>query len=88
MLAPITQILNSLLEQIKQLSTTSTSSHNMSSHHKSHHNSTDRHKHKYHNRDTKHKKGMVIIREINHTVKIRTIEHITVDKTIGQGSVK
>ena len=55
MLAPITQTLNNLLEQIKQLSTTSTSSHSTSSHHKSHHNNTDRHKHKYHNRDTKHK---------------------------------
>ena len=31
---------------------------------------------------------MVIITGINHTVKIHTIEHITVDKTIGQGSMK
>ena len=55
MLAAITQTLNNLLEQINQLSTTSTSSHSTSSHHKGHHNNTDRHKHKYHNRDTKHK---------------------------------
>ena len=55
MLAPITQTLHNLLEQIKQLSTTPTSSYSTSSHHKSHHNNTDRHKHKYHNRDTKYK---------------------------------
>ena len=54
MLAPITQTLNNLLEQLKQLSTTNTSSHSTSSHCKSHHNNTDRHRHKYHNRDTKH----------------------------------
>ena len=55
MLAPITQTLSNLLEQIKQLSTTSTSSHSTFSHHKSHHNNTDKHKHKPHNRDPKHK---------------------------------
>ena len=37
------------------LPTTSTSLLSTSSHHKSHQNNTDRHKHKYHNRDTKHK---------------------------------
>ena len=55
MLAPITQTLNNLLGQIKQSSTTSTSSHSTSSHCKNHHNNTDRHKHKYHNRDNIHK---------------------------------
>ena len=55
MLAPITQTLSNLLEQLKQLSTTSTGSHNTSSHYKSHHNNTERHRCKYSNRDTKHK---------------------------------
>ena len=55
MLTPITQTLSNLLEQLKKLSPTSTSSHSTSSHHKNHHNKTDRHKHKYHNRDTKYK---------------------------------
>ena len=53
-LAPITQTLNNLLEQLKQLSTTNTSSHSTPSHHKNHHNNTDRYRHKYYNRDTKH----------------------------------
>ena len=50
MLAPITQTLSNLLDQLKQLSMTNTNSHSTSSQHKSHHNNTDRHKHKYHNR--------------------------------------
>ena len=32
--------------------------------------------------------AMVIITETNNTVDIHTIEHITVDTTIGQGSMK
>ena len=54
MLAPITQTLNNLLQQLKQLSSTHTSLHSTSSHHRSHHNNTDKHRHKYRNRDTKH----------------------------------
>ena len=54
MLAPITQTLNSLLEQLNQLSLTPISSHSTSSHQKSHHNKTGRHKPEYHYRDTKH----------------------------------
>ena len=54
MLAPITQTLSNLLDQLQQLSMINTNSHSTSSHHKSHHNNTDRHNHKYHNRDTKH----------------------------------
>ena len=60
MLAPITQTLSNLLDQLKQLSMTNTNSHGTHTnshstlfHHKSHHNNTDSHKHKYHNRDTK-----------------------------------
>ena len=54
MLIPITQTLNNLLEQLKQLPMTNTNSHSTSSHHKSNHNNTDRQRQKYHNRDTKH----------------------------------
>ena len=54
MLAPITQTLNNLLDQLKQLSMTNTNSHSTPSHNIGHHNNTDRHEHKYHNRDTKH----------------------------------
>ena len=54
MLVPITQTLNNLLDQLKQLCTTNTSSHSTFFHHQCHLNNTDRHRHKYHNRDTKH----------------------------------
>ena len=53
-LAPITLTLSNLLDQLKQLSMTNTNSHSTCFHHKSNQNITDRHEHKYHNRDTKH----------------------------------
>ena len=87
MLAPITQTLNNLLEQLKQLSTINTSSRSTSS---------------YQKMITtiqididiniitgiQNTIAMVITTDANHTVKIHTIEHITVEKTIGQGSRK
>ena len=48
------KLLNNLLDQLKQLFMTNTSSHSTSPYDRKHHNNTDRHKHKYHNRDTKH----------------------------------
>ena len=52
--ASITQTLSNFLDQLKQLSRTNANSHSTPSHQKSHYNNTDRHKHKYHKRDTKH----------------------------------
>ena len=87
MLAPITQNLNNFLGQLKQLFPTSTSSPSTSSHHKA---ITTR------QIDINisiikwilNIKIIVIITDMNHTVKIHTTEHFTVDKTIGQGSMK
>ena len=64
---------------------TNTNSHSTPSHHKSHPNNTDRHKHKYHKRI---QNTIVITIETNPTMEIHTIDHITVDTTIGQGSMK
>ena len=85
MFAPITQTLSNLLDQLKQLSMTNTNSHSTSP-------------------TTKVittiqidininiikgiQNTIVITIETNHTMEIHTIDHITVDTTIGQGSMK
>ena len=85
MLAPITQIVCNLLEELKQLSMTNTNSHSTSSQHKA---ITTIQINININIITEIQKTMVITIETNHTVEIHTIEHITVDTTIGQGSMK
>ena len=78
MLAPITQTLNNLLEQLKQLST----------HHKSQHNNTYRHRHKYHNRDTKHNNHGNCNRNKSYSENKHNRTHHNRYKTTGQGSMK
>ena len=85
--APITQTFKQFVGSVETVIHNITSSHSTSSHYKSHYKLTDRHRHKYHNRDTKHK-AMVITTERNHTVKIHTMKYITIDTTILQGSMK
>ena len=84
MFAPITLALNNLLEQLKQISTTNTSSHSTTKAIRTIQIDIDINI----VMGIQNTIAMVIATETNHTVKIHTIEHITVDTAIGKDSMK
>ena len=85
MLAPTTQTLSNLLDQLKQLSMTKTNSHSTPLTTKV---ITTIQIDININIITGIQNAIVVTIETNHTIEIHTIEHITVDTTIRQGLMK